>query len=348
MLFRFAMLLACTGYAKALQLKSHQDPDEQGLYYRETLGDDVVFDRVERPGCKELMKHADLNSRSRSSGWLKYQKLTWETCLKHYNEAHIVNTRRTKPLFFLHISKASGTMMCNCGKEQNYSNKGNNCHGLEEDWPYWGEHDVEPYARTFPKKSKDCRKLGELLEENGSTIEGNENFLANEGKLCNQFTNVVVMRHPINRLASHIQFMTQRAKNVTFQEIWERWPYLMSNYAARNLGGEHVARLSIDDLQKRAGLLEPFLKQTLHDFDAVFVLDSNLKDALKMRLGWACPNATGRTSTLRGGTQEIVDHWKLNWPSNDFMNLTAHNALDIDLFKEAQMISLAQSIERAD
>ena len=109
--------------------------------------------------------------------------------------------------------------MCKCAKASGMTNNGNNCHSLDEDWPFWGKRNVPRWAKSFPTKTDNCSALMDLYHERNITFEANENFMPNEGALCSNFENVIIMRSPIHRIASNlVAILSREATEATVGE----------------------------------------------------------------------------------------------------------------------------------
>lgn len=357
--FGFAMLLVCMDYAEALRLSydAVRTPDYKFLYRNK--GKVTNWDDIETIRCEEFSKHVSRNKRFDRFRKFGDQKQTMETCLtfqkekakyleeKKRNDIHLHKNfvrgmRSHKPYYFHHISKSAGSMVWNCAKMngERVPDEDHFGHQLDEDAAYWASNYTYPIKSTCPALHK--KFLAEQL-----TFEENENFL-HKGKLCSEFENVLIMRDPIHRLASFLQFVSGRAKDFSLKEIKENWPWQLNNYASRGLGGQALFESKIDnfqDLSDHSRLFDKLI-ETIHKFDVVLIADSSLSDNLHTHFGWDCSSAQGLVSELQGGTQGVVDHWAQNWPKEDFERLKAYNDLDHELFKEAQTLSLAQSLQK--
>lgn len=258
-----------------------------------------------------------------------------------------------KPIQFLHVSKSGGTFTCMCGNGHgrneglSHSNKEESCHYLHEDWPSWGmsasDKNVPWYAKWVYQKST-CASLEKQYHDRNITLEGNENYVGNGGRLCTQFETVLIMRSPIHRIASHVAFMTgeKRVLELTLREILGRWPRLSNNYFARSLSDAPVFYAAHDALPES---LYGAARRTLEQFDHVYVMERELAAGLRSTFGWDCAHSKGRASKIPGGTQAVVDHWREAWGRRDWQLLEERNAVDARLFREVQMLNFAQGLQ---
>lgn len=325
---------------------------------------EIVFDSLPPgPSCRSLHKFASANPDFALSRAI--QKLGMEKCeypvggigeKQFYSEALKGNAENSKRIQFLHISKAAGTFFCACGNNngQNIGKRhdgGSNCHFLREDFPIWGslsEENIKAAYRSSADASyhtDNCTMLDALYERERITFEGNENFLANEGSLCPQFNNVLVLRSPIHRLVSHIVMLqgSKKAKKETVDTIFEKWPLLSDNFMTRVIGGHSHFWAPVGSLSHHH-LLKAI--RTVHDFDHVLIQDQTLNSQIKHSLGWDCGASSGRHSSFAGGTQAMVDYFKKTWGDQDFQRLLDRNKLDMQLYDDARHISFARRIIR--
>jgi len=304
-----------------------------------------------KPTCKDLLAYAADNPAHKTSAGIR--KIGPYACAKHTRAGSVeldtgaVNSRATqRPIDFLHVSKSAGTFFCACGEAagRNAGVPGagdlTNCHRLHEDQVYWESGPPTPaWARKLPVKSS-CASQASQMQSRGIDLEGNENFLPGDGVLCPEFENVVLVRDPIHRLISHLVFMEFDPRNMTAEDILTQFPRLSNNYFARVLGGEPVQGLPRGQLPPR---LESS-RRKLREFDDVFVVDKHLTARIEGRFGWHCSGVDNRTSEQPGGTAAVVAELQRSWPPGDWDALLAANAVDIELFKEAQIINAAQSL----
>lgn len=313
--------------------------------------DTVVFDELSwKPTCKDLLAYAAGNPGLRIS--VGIQKVGLADCLKHTRngtvelDADAVNLERTaqKPIHFLHVSKSGGTFFCGCGNENGLNpgllhDMATNCNFLWEDKAYWESNLWVPLPFAFLPSKTSCNVTAGHMRSRNIGLEGNENFLPGDGELCPEFENILIMRDPMHRLISHLHQMLYDPTQMTPGEIQTKFPRLSNNYFARVLGGEAVHGLPYGQLPPE--LLEK-TRRKLHEFDDVFLMDEHLEARVEGRYGWNCSGVLGRRNP--GGTKELVAAVQQSWPPGDWEELLAANAVDAELFKEAQIMNAAQSL----
>lgn len=258
--------------------------------------------------------------------------------------------RVKKDTYFLHVSKSGGTFFCGCGMS-NHENPGRNisfttnCHYLAEDGPWWGNSDSVPdFARHTKKHSDSWASFFLQMKEKGLTLEGNENHVP-DGELSGDFENVIIVRDPIHRLASHVAALkgSDVAKGMSLSQITAKWPWLADNYLTRSLSGASV-------FQKEHGTLTEAEFQnaakTIHSFDKIFVMDKDLTQEVEHHYQWSCGNVQGRRNRAKGGTTSVVSYWHENWLTEDWEKLLELHKFDIKIFAEAQLKSKFNSFLR--
>merc|ERR1740129_1568330 len=107
------------------------------------------------------------------------------------------------------------------------------------------------------------------------------------------------------------------------------------------LGGESVQDLPLGDLPPS---LFQRARRTLHEFDTVFVVSENLTKELEFAYGWNCSDAWGMRNPRGGGARAVMERLKARWTPRDWKRLVDQQAMDLALFKDAQLISFAQGL----
>jgi len=328
-------------------------PEELGTW------DQIVFDKgVWKPSCHESLQYISAVGNISHTHSQKQLLFNIDECLAYersksfqYKDVKISSLRTTKRRMFLHVSKSAGTFFCACGNANGENpglphNSGVNCHYLNEDGPWWANGKTVPgWARGKKVHVNDCSKYDEALVNKRVTLEGDENYLASEGKLCNNVENIILVREPIHRLVSHVTMMIgeERARKITLDEINADYPRLADNYLSRSLAGSSEFEAEFGTLPEST-----FSKviQTLRNFDNVLIMDENLSMELQHHYGWSCKKTLGRKSTVSGGTEAMATHWKDTWPKKDWQRLLDQHKFDSKLLKEAQYISLLRSFAK--
>lgn len=256
-----------------------------------------------------------------------------------YARRYLKEFRVRQALFFHHISKTAGTFLCMCGwdngcrawGEPNYRD---DCHDYF-DGPLWGGG----YRPLFSPKT--CWELAAYNRVAHFTLEGNENYLLNEG-LCPQFWNVIVLRHPIERFISFLAMCVREdwcggpLASASVEEFAAWLPEWVTarvagkelgadNYYIRSLLGEKVFNLPLGGIT-RAHLEEA--KKKIAGFDMIYILGPDFNGMVETSLGWRCADEVHREGEDR--TQGDIEH---AIGKDGMEGLGIQNALDIELFE---------------
>merc|ERR1719401_795267 len=70
-------------------------------------------------------------------------------------------------------------------------------------------------GKDFDVEHPTCSEMSAFYEATGNTLESNENWL--KSGLCPAFWNVMLLRHPVARLMSHLSFL---ALNFTPRQVF--------------------------------------------------------------------------------------------------------------------------------
>jgi hypothetical protein len=325
--------------------------------------DQIVFDEnVWKTNCSDVYEH--LSDAAGTGGGSAQYTFDINACSAYerdraaqYGDLGQAPSRgRQKRKMFLHVSKSGGSFFCACG----YHNHENqdldssfriNCHYLREDSPWWGNSARIPgYASRTKVHSDSCNTYEHALADKHVTLEGNENHLPRESELCDNLENILIIRDPIHRLASHVHEIekhfyesTRNASEMSLSQINADYPWLADNYLTRSLSGKSVFQAEFGTVTEAAFLNA---KQVIHKFDNIFVMAEDLVTELEHHYGWSCGDVPGRANHETGGTAAIVKHWKETWPSNDWQRLLGQHRFDSNLFEEAQRVSFLKSFKR--
>lgn len=237
---------------------------------------------------------------------------------------HVLAAHNRSGVEHLHISKAKGTRICKlaglnlCSTEEfEYIQ---NCRiRAFQDEPIWtdrdglrrdGSHVPLFFSRTDSGPQRlTCEERAALLSGKGFNFFSNERFLLG-GALdpvhaapCRQFLSVVVLRHPLVRLAANIDHIHRVCHKqgvpfpVQFEHLTQNGShYMANNYVLRTLLGEAVHGLPLGSLNQKHLQLG---MAKLSMFDVLAVLGERDSEDLALRYG------LGWTQTLSV------------WPSND-------------------------------
>lgn len=324
--------------------------------------DQIVFDEnVWTPNCSHISEFASDLGKTLSGKEQKHPHFDMNECLAYEEHrrtqyeglGHWGLRVKSETIYFLHVSKSGGTFFCACGMS-NHKNPGkkishqDNCHYLKEDWPWWGYSHVPGYAQEPKNHPNSWATYGMELQKRAVTLEGNENFLP-DGPLSADFENVLIVRAPIHRLASHIAEIwlhngsSDAASRLSLGEITANWPWLADNYLSRSLSGASVFQKKFGTLTQTEFLIAA---KTMREFDNIFVMDKDLTQEVEHHYQWSCKKVKGRKNSGAGGTSSIVKRWQENWPTEDWEKLVEINRFDITLFNDAQKISKYNSYRR--
>jgi hypothetical protein len=288
-----------------------------------------------------------------------------------------------KRVHFLHTSKAGGTFFCACAwangqnraKEPDEWSGDMNCHYLKEDFPCWlnWEKSQEPTCKKSAKlfTSTPSAMLSKYIEE-GIDVEGNENYLPDFG-LSNKFSNVVLLRPPLERILSHsfevgVQAKIAQdridtklgiqAKNRTVVDpksvvlsrsidgYVQHFGMLADNYFTRTLAGREtffkpVGTLNESDFQRAL--------HNLHQFDVYLLADATLTSEIQSAFGWDCsvlPSTqavhASFESSFPGGTPALISAVEAKWGKEGLQKLEALNKFDQTLYLQGKMLAAAK------
>jgi len=252
---------------------------------------------------------------------------------------------RSDLVYFLHVSKSAGTFFCDCGRK-NGKNRGlnpfPNCHYLRQDHPIWG---VPEYP--IPDKDphpKGCTKQIAQYRRYGINLEGNENFLPSEGKICPELHSAILIRSPIHRLVSHLVWLLgDNVWSMTPDIIFSQYPMLSDNFYVRSLRGYDRFKQPFGVIN-HGDLLNA--KDILRKFKQVLIVDTDLSRNMLFHFGWSCSGIPGKRSKFQAGTQGVVNSFREHWGEKEFQRLVNQNRFDQELFEEARLLQRASELSR--
>ncbi|GIL48514.1 hypothetical protein Vafri_5021 [Volvox africanus] len=267
-----------------------------------------------------VLKWMLLGQKSLDDGW--EEKLA-EIASKFYR-LHVHSAVRKGMLEYLHISKSGGTSFSAAAKHSNCS-MAPGIGQLEElgDFPRWingtafeeitGGTDVMwSYYSTKgrPIEGQTCTRRRAYLQKFGYNYVSNE-FTLHGGSsernthVCPQMFNVVTLRDPASRLASHLHYMLARVKKRLMGKkgldegkffdifcagdvnVWERMaPTVIDNYNVRSFIGESGFHMPVGDIGRED---VEVARRLLLQFDLVLDLDAGSEAvdlAIQQGLGW--------------------------------------------------------------
>jgi hypothetical protein len=208
-----------------------------------------------------------------------------------------------------------------------------NCNTPNYNIDWLGEKDDGPET---------CRDLSATFAEHNLTFVANEYSLIAEG-LCPQFWNIMVFRHPVARIISHLSMLhSDRSWGeqwepyrvsyppTTPEAVFTKLPIIVNNYYIRALLGGKVFRLPFGAVNETH--LEQ-AKRIIDGLDVVFIMNETnqaaLSSSIRRLLGFKM-----ETKVVRGGETDKY-RTMLNWSSAQWDALEAANSLDLQLFEYA-------------
>lgn len=245
-------------------------------------------------------------------------------------------------VFFHHLSKCGGTDLCLCGwsngcRAWGGPNKADNCHPPFDAFRWEGGVRGVSSPRT-------CKELAAYNRRYGYTLEGNENYIIGDG-LCPQFWNIIILRDPIARLASHLAMCSNFGRPwclhgkqgpAWLSQATPRWLFrekhiIADNFYIRSLLGEDVFHLPFGAIG-----WEHFVKakQVLQRFDVVYTLSENFSQDLRLSLGWSCSPKIKRPGNSTTKVQ-LVRHWG----TAGLSRLRNQNRFDMLLYDRARWLA---------
>lgn len=235
-------------------------------------------------------------------------------------------------IYSLHVSKSAGSLLCKVAVNSSCGTDERGCHP-------WA--DRKNWLGLRHSRNETCRDLSAIYDEQNLTFVSNEWTLIEQG-LCPQFWNIMVFRHPVSRLISHLSmlyfdqqvwdgdFWTSAHPPTTPEAIFIQLPILSNNYFIRSLLGTKVYTLPFGAVNETH--LE-LAKRMIQDFDVIFVMDETnatvLASDIRRLIGFTIETEHERT----GKTEEYRQ--MLNWSSAQWKSLEAANSLDIQLYDYA-------------
>ncbi|GLI69322.1 hypothetical protein VaNZ11_013905 [Volvox africanus] len=267
-----------------------------------------------------ILKWMLLGQKSLDDGW--EQELA--AIASKFYRLHVHSAVRKGMLEYLHISKSGGTSFSAAAKHSNCS-MAPGIGQVEElgDFPRWingtafeeitGGTDVMwSYYSTKgrPIEGQTCTRRRAYLKKFGFNYVSNE-FTLHGGSsvrnthVCPQMFNVVTLREPFSRLASHLHYMLARVKKRLLGKkgldegkffdifcagdvtVWERLaPTVIDNYNVRSFIGERGFHLPVGDIGRED---VETARRLLLQFDLVLDLDGGSETVdlvIQQGLGW--------------------------------------------------------------
>jgi hypothetical protein len=249
-------------------------------------------------------------------------------------------------IFFPHVSKSAGTTLCHAGAVSKCRTEYGNCHFAfdNELWTATSNSrqdlgDRLGYSLTVAARPGTCAGLAEFYSSRNLTLEGNENFLIDEG-LCSEFWNVMVARDPMKRLMSHLAMLTDYPKSFRLptnfsisspSELFKSFPILSNNYYIRVLLGAEVFALPFGSIT--LAHLEK-AKRIVDGFDVLLVVDEHDETALVNEINATLGLDAGEREMRGRGTDSFSQN--LNWTDSEWESVRNANALDFALWQHVQ------------
>lgn len=274
-------------------------------------------------------------------------------------------------IYALHVSKSGGTSLCdlmkaekcfyppdregkaNCWAYQyrsksidlgtqwvrkNYSTRGVTTHFELPSWMLYDEENTP---------SSSCNDIRDYLSRYNHTIAMSENWLPKSGVCTNDFLNVIIFRHPLDRLLSHYRHIYNECKHKSgrmscsqmlldggeyfdVDYMNETFDIITDNFYTRSLNGQNVysSPSSLPDYHL------DHARENLRDFDWILLLglefENSTQEILEEGVGLRTPLPTSRQA---GNTKKTI-----RFRSQDLQRLRKMNKLDFRLWEEAKRL----------
>jgi len=307
----------------------------------------LIVKKVEAHG---LLQHDAAVRRQLGNDLLRHPGV-FDDAVAEYARHYHAQLSQSSMVFFLHVSKTAGTFLCGVGYESGCREAGGggpfaNCH-LRKDGYAWGKDGIE-VVRHRPDT---CAGLSKMYSADNVTLEGNENYLIQEG-LCPEFWNVMIFRDPKSRLMSHLsmwqsdefkddaQYWSSPENLTSAKQLFDNAPIISNNYFIRTLLGASVFTLPFGSITS-AHLEEA--KRVLEGFDVLLIVDENnatlLETDVRATLGLEVSKNTSPGEVQKKGSPDSFIQ-SLRWTSTDWDLVDAANALDSELWQHAKALHL--------
>ena len=279
-------------------------------------------------------------------------------------------------IYFLHVSKSGGTSFCAAAYENKCRDlsqsdafdKDRNCMSwgagdgprwvdvplLQHRKGWWWEFDGNVPHR--PGNEGSCQSIERRAQLSRATFFMNENSLPSiptqPSNICQRFLNVILFRHPINRVLSHMAMLNvfsggETPTDITAFALYA--PLISRNYYVRCICGNFLTMENeIIEAYLTPELTQGHLRQaeeTLQKFDIVLDLEllEKHKDLsarlLRNGLGWMRSPVLPR-ERHSGGAKRLLGKQS----SQDLEWLSAANVLDLELYSKARELALLDLI----
>lgn len=255
-----------------------------------------------------------------------------EDGISEYAQMYMQELSHRNAIMLSHISKSGGTDLAECGLDAG-------CHApsAEAIQAHVASTSGSKLITKSAMVSDNCQEAMDFNNDHHVTLIDNQNHLSDTG-LCPQFWNVIVLRDPIDRIISQLNYLNNHvvSKEWSPEYLNPEWlfreiPVLTNNFFIRNLIGSKGYELPYGKINKEH--LEE-AKLALEGYDTVLVRTRTLKEDLYSYLGWNCdtnPEPSGRTEDY---AKKLTKIWKPQY----WQALKDANFLDFQLLQHARML----------
>jgi hypothetical protein len=227
---------------------------------------------------------------------------------------------------------------------QNYGTKGSGAGGgiIDFQLPSWMLYDEE----NTPSSS--CNDIRDYLSRYNHSIAMSENWLPKSGVCTQDFLNIIIFRHPMDRLLSHYrhiynecirksggpmscsQMVMDGGEYFDVDFMIETFDIITDNYYTRSLNGQSV-------YSSPSSLPEYHLdsaRENLRDFDWILLLGSEFENSTQEIL----QEGVGLSRPLPISRQADRAKKTIRFRPQDLQRLEKMNELDFELWKEAKRL----------
>lgn len=278
-------------------------------------------------GARMLLEETD-----ETNGWIEEE-------ISDYAPLYMTELRSRTSVVLSDITKSGGADLCFCGFEAGCKALNDNAQcDTASALDRVATREILPGSHTLPER---CLVAEKWQKEHGATLVDYEDHLKDFG-LCHNFWNVIVLRDPLDRIVSHLNYLNMssnsdayRANLVTPNVLFEEIPLLTNNLFIRKLIGPKGYELPFGQITPEH-LAEA--KRVLDSFDLVLMKTSSLKEDLYSFMGWDCDHHASQT----GKPEEYFKILAKTWTPEQWQALIDANYLD------RQLVQYARMLERVD
>ena len=201
--------------------------------------------------------------------------------------------------------------------------------------------------------SSTCSEIRDFLYQNDQSLAMSENWLPIGGVCEHDFLNVIILRHPLDRLLSHYQHLydecVQHSTPLSCTSILttdghfdidfmnKTFDIITDNYNVRSLNEQHVYKKPTGFNGKGEDYLNRAI-ENLHRFDWVLILRPE-EDQKLNQTKMIMEEGIGLSRSLPISRKRSGRRKKFRWSVEDEQQLRQTNSLDLKLWAEAKRIN---------